>query len=347
MESALTSAASPVRPHLVDAEALVREDLAQYDVVFLLNVRSVGAKAAELQRFVENGGGLFVAVGDQVDPDLYARELGALLPMSLHVEKSATPREGGGAGPAHFAEVDFNHPALSVFTGEAREGLLGARTYRYLLARPARPGGPPARVLAAFDDGAPALVEGQRGKGRVLLFTSSVDRDWSDWAIRTSFLPALQRFAAYLTGGLDDRKQAATLVGVRRPVRLSEGETLVALVGPDGRERPLGELQRTGLTREPDGVSWVPPEPGLWQVKVSVRGEERLEPLLMFAVWPDARESDTRRLDPGELTAWFGGESHARVASDARATGGHELPLWSLLLILGLVAFFAEGVLIA
>jgi hypothetical protein len=202
-------------------------------------------------------------------------------------------------------------------------------------------------VLAAFDDGAPALVEGQRGKGRVLLFTSSVDRDWSDWAIRTSFLPALQRFAAYLTGGLEDHKQAPTLVGVRRTIRLPEGETLVALIGPDGRERSLAELQRTGLAREPGGITWAPPEPGLWQVKASLRGDERLDPGLTFAVWPDARESDTRRLDPAELTAWFGGESHARVAGDATAPGGRELPLWSLLLVLGLAAFFVEGVLIA
>jgi hypothetical protein len=346
VESALTSPASPVRPHLVDAEALAREDLTQYDVVFLLNVRSVGAKSTELQRFVENGGGLFVSVGDQVDPELYARELGQLLPMSLLAEKTATPRNGG-TGAARFAEVDFAHPALSVFTGEAREGLLGTRTSRYLLARPARTGGPPARVLAAFDDGAPALVEGQRGKGRVLLFTSSVDRDWSDWAIRTSFLPALQRFAAYLTGGLEDHKRAATVVGVRRDLRLGEGESLVALIGPDGRERTLPELLRTGLAREADGTSWAPPEPGLWQVKVSLRGEERVEPRLTFAVWPDTRESDTRRLDPSELTAWFGGESHARVAADARMAGGHELPLWSVLLMLGLVAFLAEGFLIS
>ncbi|HVO20296.1 MAG TPA: BatA domain-containing protein, partial [Anaeromyxobacter sp.] len=207
VEAALASPSSPVRPHVVDAEALTREDLAGYDLVFLLNVRSVGPKAAELQRFVEGGGGLFVSVGDQVDPELYGRELSALLPMSIVSEKTASvPRAAGGgaAGPgaARFAEVDFDHPALSVFTGEAREGLLGTRTYRYLLLRPLR-AAPPAHVLAAFDDGAPALVESRRGKGRVLLFSSSVDRDWTDWPIRTSFLPALQRFAAWLAGGLE------------------------------------------------------------------------------------------------------------------------------------------------
>ncbi|HEX8908898.1 MAG TPA: hypothetical protein VF805_06830, partial [Anaeromyxobacteraceae bacterium] len=72
----------------------------------------------------------------------------------------------------------------------------------------------------------------------------------------------------------------------------------------------------------------------------------RLDPRLAFAVLPDPRESDTARLDPQELTAWFGGESHARVASDA-AQGPRQIPLWSILLALGLVAFFAEGLLLA
>jgi hypothetical protein len=344
VESALSSPASPVRPKVVDAEAFGKEELARYDVVFLLNVRSVGAKASELQRFVEAGGGLFVSVGDQVDPEQYARELGGLLPMSLHVEKTATPRSKGGG--ARFAEVDFDHPALSVFSGEAREGLLGTRTERYLLARPVKQGAA-ARVLAAFDDGAPALVEGTRGKGRVLLFTSSVDRDWTDWPIRTSFLPAMQRFAAYLTGGLDEHRQAASVVGERRTIPLGDGESLAALVGPDGRERAAAELERSGLVRQAGGVVWAPPEPGLWQVKVAGRGEERLDPRLAFAVTPDPRESDTRRLDPAELTAWFGGASVARVAGEGRTAAGQELPLWSILLVLGIAAYFAEGLLVS
>src|SRR6266545_3471831 len=208
VESALASTASPVRPTLVDAEALAGEDLSKYDVVFLLNVRAPGAKAAELTRFVEQGGGLFVALGDQIEPEEYAKELGGLLPAALHVVKTAP--EGR---PARFGEVDLAHPALAVFQGEAREGLLGVRTHRYVLAKPSglpsvRPdrglGGGGARskdaprVLASFDDGAPALLEARRGKGRVLLFTSSADRDWTDWPIRTSFLPAMQRFAGWL-----------------------------------------------------------------------------------------------------------------------------------------------------
>ena len=43
---------------------------------------------------------------------------------------------------------------------------------------------PPALTLARFTDDlrSPALVERAFGRGRVLLFTSSVDLDWNDWA---------------------------------------------------------------------------------------------------------------------------------------------------------------------
>ncbi|WP_243337735.1 BatA domain-containing protein [Anaeromyxobacter soli] len=349
VESALASAASPVRPKLVDADAFPGEDLSRYDVVLLLNVRSVGAKAGELERFVENGGGLFLSLGDEVDPEAYDRELGKLLPMPLHVVKTAASPADGAARAARFADVAWDHPALSIFVGEAREGLLGTRTYRYVLAKPG-PKGAPATVLASFDDGAPALVEARRGRGRVLLFTSSADRDWTDWPIRTSFLPAMQRFAGFLAGGLEERREPALVVGAQRTIRLEPGERLAGLVDPGGRERGPAELERMGLREgERGGLVITPREPGLWQVKVTAQGKgERLEPRLAFAVSPDPRESDTRRLEPKELTAYFGGETHAKVEGDAQAAGaGRTIPLWSVLLVLALAAFFLEGLLIS
>ncbi len=352
VESALGSPASPVHPTVVDAEALPTQDLGRFDVVFLLNVRSVSGKAGDLARFVEQGGGLFVALGDQIEPEEYDKELGGLLPMALHVVKTAGERGGEGSRAARFAEVDFDHPALSVFTGDAREGLVGVRAFRYVLARPgsaARGGqgdGRP-RVLASFDDGAPALVEARRGRGRVLLFTSSVDRDWTDWPIRTSFLPAMQRFAGWLAGGLDDRRIAPAEVGRPHRIPLEANESIAGLVGPDGRERRRSELDRVGLAGDGRDQLFTPREPGLWQVKVSSQGQERVEPRLAFAVASDPRESDTRRLEPDELTAYFGGASHAKVEGEARhAGGGREVPLWSILLLVGVAAFFLEGVLL-
>jgi hypothetical protein len=352
VESALASTASPIRTTVIDAEALPAQDLGGFDVVFLLNVRSVGAKLGELQRFVEEGGGLFISLGDQVDPESSAKELGPLLPAPLHLVKTAAERgaPGSEARAARFAEIAWAHPAFAIFTGDAREGLLGVRTFRYVLTRPVDSSkGDAPRVLAAFDDGAPALVEARRGEGRVLLFTSTSDRDWTDWPIRTSFLPAMQRFATYLAGGLEERREPPTVVGAPRSLRAEGGDRVVALVDPAGRERRGAELEAVLGDKggDDEAPTFTPRVPGLWSVKVVGRTGERLEPKLAFAVWPDPRESDTRRLEPSELTAWFGGESHARVEGDAGAAGGERsIPLWSILLVLGVVAFFLEGLLL-
>jgi len=239
--------------------------------------------------------------------------------------------------------VDWAHPALQVFTGTAREGFEGVRTWKYMLLKPVeRKGAGGERVLVSYDDGAPALVEAQRGQERVILYTSTVNRAWSDWSIRTSFLPAIQRIAAWLSGGLEGRRDAPAAIGVPRPVAGGEGQRVVALVGPDGRERDAATLRRA-----PGGPpTFVPDRPGLWQVKVEERGQVRLDPRLAFAVLPDPRESDTTRLDPQELTAYFGGASHARLAGGDTPAGDREFPLWSILLALGLAAFLAEGALL-
>jgi hypothetical protein len=135
------------------------------------------------------------------------------------------------------------------------------------------------------------------------------------------------------------------VVGAPRPIDLPAGLSLAAVVGPDGLDR-RDVAARGGAEGAP---VLTPDRPGLWQVKVRdlATGGERLDPALSFAVWPDPRESDTRRLQPSELTAWFGGEALARVASDGKPAGARQVPLWSWLLLLALGAFLAEGLLVA
>ncbi len=347
LEAALSGSASPVRPTVVDAEGFAKARLAGFDVVMLLDLRAPGQKAAELSAFVEGGGGLFVAMGDDVDPDRWDAEVAGLLPAPLHVVKTSAERGTPGAEgkAARFAEIDWDHPALRVFTGQAREGLESVRAWRYMLLKPgAKDGG--ARVLARYDDGATALVEARRGRGRVMLYASTLDPEWSDWTIRTSFLPAMQRIAAWLAGSLDERRSAPGVVGAPRPLVLPAGHVLAAVVGPDGRERR--EAAARGDAAREGAPVVTPDRPGLWQVKVRdlATGGERIDPALSFAVWPDPRESDTRRLEPSELTAWFGGEALARVASDGKPSGSREVPLWSWLLLVAIAAFLAEGLLL-
>ena len=328
VETALRAGGTaPIDVRTIDSDNLPHQSLDGLDVVFLLNVRAPDPKVAErLARFVREGGGLFFALGDQVDADAYNAAFGDLLPLALHLPKTLAAAGEEPVG-ARFSDFDLDHPILRIFSGAALEGLDSVRTHRYFLLQP----GETARVLATFDDGAPALVEKEIGEGRVILFASTADRDWSDWAIQTSFLPAMQQMASHLARSLGQREAPRAQVG--ESVALPGLEGGGAVLGPDGRELPHARTEAESLVVVPEqpGIHLVVPEGG--------------EPEPAFAAFPSPSESDTRRLDPRELRALLGG-AKAEVAHDAGLGRKRETPLWSLLLLAGLLAFCAEGFLL-
>lgn len=340
VETALSAPGSPVRPTLRDPDAATQENFSDYDLVLLLNVRALAPdKIVELRNFVENGGGLFISLGENVDPDAWNDAFGDLLPRPLHLVKTAVERSSEDAErkAARFDKVDFTHPALSVFTGEAQEGVLSARTYRYFLLSP----GDASQVtqLASFDDGAPALLEARRGRGRVLLYTSTVDRDWSDWPIRTSFLPAMQRMSGWLAGTLEERGLEQHVVGRPKLLEPEAGVTVLRVTGPDGKPRNL--VQGADGKPEVTGTGL----PGVYSVHGRIAGTEQPLHALAFAVNVEPHESNLTRLEEKELKAYFGEKTRTE-----RGVGGEdrppEFPMWSALLALGVAFFFAEGLLV-
>jgi hypothetical protein len=339
VQTALDAASSPVSAKLRDADSLGSESLSAYDLVLLLNVRELSeAKVRDLGELVERGGGLFISLGDQVDPDHFNATFGSLLPRPLHLVKTAAePHQADSERrAARLDQIHFEHPALSVFSGEAREGLLAARTYRYFLLSPTGAG--EASVLASFDDGAPALVEARHGKGRVILYTSTVDRNWSDWPIRTSFLPLVQRLSGWLAGTLDETSVEQVLVGEPRTVAAPEGTSSLSFETPDGRTLKPESAEAGGSRITDTSV------PGTYRASGKLSGAVAKVPEVDFSVNVDPRESALWRVDARELKAYFGEKTlTTKVAGKDEAQP--ELPIWSLLLALVAGLFFIEGIL--
>jgi hypothetical protein len=332
-EAALNAPGSPARPTLRDAEAGFREKLADYDVVALLNVPAPSAEAAaRLKAFVEGGGGLLLSMGDQVEPDSWNQRLGALLPRPLRLVKSAGVTGETALRPARLGEVAWEHPLFLPFADRAREGLLSARFSRYMLVEAGQRSGENAEVLAAFDDGAPAFLLARRGKGRVLLFASTLDRDWSDFAIRTSFLPLVQRSAAYLAGGLDERERMEGHIGQTLVLRPETPGAVAEVRAPSGAKVPFRPDADGGLRVGPFA------EPGIHH-PLDAAGGPALPP---FAVVLDPAQSDLTRVKPEALAAYFGEEA---VKGPAGATET-KVPLWTWLLAAAALFFFLEGTLL-
>jgi len=220
----------PVQVEAAPAEELTAR-LAGRDLVALCNVRSLDdGAAAALRAFVRSGGGLLVSLGDNVDEN--ARLPGDLLPAEISSRWSAGSRAADEDEDrlALLGEADTSHPALAAFAADPG-ALRSARFWRRTLVRPSA--GRDRRTLARFTDGVPALLEREVGEGRVLLFTSTLDRDWNDLVIRPVFAPLIRQIVRHLAR----RGRVAAPVDVRvgEPCPLpSDGEARVAR--PDGSE---------------------------------------------------------------------------------------------------------------
>ena len=167
-------------------------DLAQAAVVVVSDVALDGEAVRRLQSFVSAGGGLIVALGSRSDGTHAALAAAGLVP-------GPAGNAVGGAGRADRAHR----------LGRARRTPVSSRSPD----RAAATSGPRAssaiascetgdedRVLARFDDGDAALVERTVGSGRVLVWTSTFDTYWNDFALQPVFLPFMHQITKSLAG---------------------------------------------------------------------------------------------------------------------------------------------------
>lgn len=283
LEMALVNAPQSGQPISVDRvieSELSRTRLANYDVVALCNLREVDRnQAAKLLSYVEAGGGLLITLGDQTDREKTNRSMGALLPQPLRGVISASA-PGTSTSALHFGQVDGAHPLVASIWSQKNHGLTAANFWRVYRLQPSnRPG---RQVLVSFDDGTPALVEARLGKGRSLLFTSTIDRDWTDLPIRPGFLPLIQQLTKYLAHVPLERRDRTTLVGSQRYFRPPPGTKEVIVSLPGGQERSL---------KAPFGLQV--DLPGQYAVQAVMEDGERM-PLSResFAANVDTRESN-------------------------------------------------------
>lgn len=176
--------------------------LKDFDLVFICNVETVSPeKIMELQRFVFEGGGLLFTLGDRVDMEYYNRNFSALLPNTL--------RGINEVQNAEFGMRSSGHPAIRNLQSEL--GLSKAQFQKIYLVDPGTTGG--SSIILKYSNDAPALIEKRYGKGIVMLFTSTIDRDWNDLPVKPVFLPLIQQLCRYLTGTSIEIGKNDVLVG--------------------------------------------------------------------------------------------------------------------------------------
>lgn len=173
---------------------LTAADLSKIAAVFVLGTRTLDRSGRELIRnYLNQGGQVMLALGPDVDPGTLNDVTGTNLSVAVDPVK---------APGAMMIATDGRHPIFRPFLNPS--GALGdvqVEQHRRLNDQAGR------TVLARFTGGDAALTEQAVGKGRLLVFTSDLDNQWSRFPLNPAFVPFSVETARYLTK--DRRPQAA------------------------------------------------------------------------------------------------------------------------------------------
>jgi hypothetical protein len=225
---------SSIDPEVVSVEELGRIGFEKARAIFLCNLPKLSEDLkAKLMEFVQKGGGIIFFLGDRVRVEETNRLLfdgkSPLLPVRLR-EAKRTSGKGDRIG-----RVDTGHPVLKIF-GTA--DLASSRFHSHLLVDPPFGGG---KTLLNLEGGDPLLLERKLGAGRVLVFTSTADRDWNDFSIKPSYVPFVQGLAHYLAGSMEESIVPATAIGDRKEFKVAKRYvgSLGRILTPDKKERDI------------------------------------------------------------------------------------------------------------
>ena len=278
-------------------------------------------------------GGLMIFLGDKVNAAVLNARMGrgalALLPGEV-----LEPGASDGAEGRPMAIAEAGQPVARALASLPAPLLGEARFSRFFKVALV----PEGRAILKVA-GVPLLAERSLGRGRVLLFTSTADRAWTNLPVHPAYPILLHEAVTYLTTRSHERP---FVVGepLILPLPARSVQTSVVFRTPGGGELAVQVTDRDGQRAAQYDQAG---EPGFYEM----RQAEAASPTVV-AVNVDARESDVKVLAPDSLSTRLSGlpvrvlsPGEEMVPTIRESRVGREL--WRILLVLGLAMLALEA----
>ncbi len=326
-------ATSPVSTTTVEPGRLERLRLDDYACVVLANVRRLSEGLTErLSRYVRNGGGLIVFLGDRVEIESYNRGIARDL---MGVEFGGIARSEDGLP---IRRINAGHPVY--------HGLAERMDFRRTAVRAFYRASPGEGVvaLAELSDG-PLLLEREVGAGLCIACTSTADMGWNNLPATPSFLPLIHQLIYRAAGSARAEEQITVGMPCKIDVPPSEEPVEVRFYGVEAEEEPLARKtvepadRPTTVTFEGTG------KPGIYRAVWRAAGAQRER---LFAVNIPREESRLERMPPAQLKDALKAEkvrvlAGADFSRDVLRREREGFPLWNYLFAAGLVLLVVES----
>jgi hypothetical protein len=271
-----------------EPDAVSDDDLKKSAVVVLNDVEVGTGLARRLTKYVDQGGGLFVATGSRAT---WPQDVDAL-PATIGPPVDRTRGDVGRVGA-----LEYGHPIFEVFRAPRSGDFSAVPIYSYRNLTAAKG----AQVLARFDGGSPAVLERKIGAGRIVMWGSSLDRSWSELPQRPVYLPFVHRTVRHLANYREPQPWV-TVGQVLDPSATAVLRGQRMILTPSGKRVPI----------EDEGSDVVElSDQGFYEL----RGEN--QNVTVVAVNVDPAESDLTPMDPKEIVAAAAGLSGSGDTSTA------------------------------
>jgi hypothetical protein len=325
LQSALTTNDDlPFTFTLKSAGSVDPASIPEQSLVILNDAGAINPALADaLVKFVNGGGQLIVSTGPQTQAESFNQSLQQIAPAALR--EAVQPKAGESAA---ITDVKFDHPIFEVFQKSGR--LAAANVFGYFRSEPRAN----ATVLARFEDGSPALIESNTGKGRVLLFTSSLGPSWNDLPLTPLYLPFIHQMVRYA-----GTHEANAWYGLGQTFTVKKD----GAGAPPAVDTPAGaRLNETRSTSDGD-LLVTAREPGFYRLRYNSQPD-------FAAVNIDGAEGDFSKLNLQEFVAGVtGGAGAAEGAGTSQQLSGEEVEgrqkVWWSLLLVALLLLLVESLL--
>jgi uncharacterized membrane protein len=344
---------------IINETELEVADLSNYHAVLLLNVNRVTeAMQNRLETYAAGGGGVVFFLGDQVDGNAYSRLLyrggTGLLPAMLGDVSTAPAQQPG----YRLEATDVDHPVIRKLGGTSATLLGGSLVWQWFdcavpSSRPSTDGAPPlpdgrgsqsqpmeranAQVLLRLSDQqqSPILLERPFGRGRVLMCTTSADKEWNNLADQPVFVVLMLELMQHIARPAGSGGEQSVGQPIRMPLDVAAFEPGAVLKLPTYPSVPAMRIEaRTNVDNGQSLLEWTDTSrPGLYTFELRRSGGETV--VRQVAVNLDTRESDLRRAEKPALLASMGDLHPGYVTGETlenRAFGETRQELWPMLL---------------
>ncbi len=325
-------------PTVIIPEALNSVSLNSYQAVIFCNLAVIPkAILPRLRDYLRRGGGLLLFLGDRVQADDYNFNLfkasPPILPYQIGVKRVLLRNDGEAIG-----KVDANHPALKAISAKVLEtSLKSVKVKGYFRIRTSDGSG-----LLALANHDPLLVEKKIGPGRVLLFTTTADRDWTDLPFKTVYLPLMQSLVSYLSGNNRGAVDTGTTAGTTRVFSLppSYAGRSIRVIRPDnkkGETTLIADEERASAAFQENDLA------GIYRLSLLGPSQGRLPVPALYAVNPPFLESRLAEISANELQFKLDPIDFDIISLDSLNEGGTKMDRSLPLLCLLIIVLASEG----